>query len=54
MQDQKWYQDALKKCQAEEPSVTSNELVKGCVYDVCFAGPQYAAQDGMAESGIRN
>lgn len=51
-QDKARYQAALNLCQVEEPSVTARELVRGCVYDVCFAGQQYAAQDGMAESAI--
>lgn len=44
------YHLALRTCQAEEPQMQNDDLKRGCVFDVCWAGPQYAAQDGMSES----
>jgi len=36
-------------CAAEQPSL-QGRLLELCAYDACIVGPQYAAQDGMAES----
>jgi len=40
---------ATKLCQASQPSV-GGMLLDSCVFDVCFGGDQYAAEDGLAES----
>mmetsp|Transcript_43374 Transcript_43374/g.139405 ORF Transcript_43374/g.139405 Transcript_43374/m.139405 type:complete len:97 (-) Transcript_43374:181-471(-) len=40
---------ATKLCQASQPSV-GVMLLDSCVFDVCFGGDQYAAEDGLAES----
>jgi len=40
---------ARRQCLAEQPGA-QGALLAACVYDVCVAGPRYAAQDGMAES----
>jgi len=44
------YRTALKTCRAEEPDLHNDDLLRGCVFDVCFGGIQYAAQDGISES----
>eukprot|EP00428_Durinskia_dybowskii_P062516 CAMPEP_0170380488 /NCGR_PEP_ID=MMETSP0117_2-20130122/13909_1 /TAXON_ID=400756 /ORGANISM="Durinskia baltica, Strain CSIRO CS-38" /LENGTH=102 /DNA_ID=CAMNT_0010636009 /DNA_START=5 /DNA_END=313 /DNA_ORIENTATION=+ len=45
-QDPTKYHLALKTCHATDEDVEHEGSAKyGCVFDVCFAGPQYAAQD---------
>jgi len=46
------YRSALQICKAEEAQLYNRNLTDGWVYDVCFAGTEYAAQDGIAESAM--
>jgi len=41
---------AMKICKADQPNVEKRQLVESCVFDVCFGGDQYAAEDGLSES----
>jgi len=41
---------AMEICKGDQPGVKKNELVESCIFDVCFGGDQYAAEDGLAES----
>merc|ERR1719378_1682345 len=41
---------AMEICKTSQPTVTSKQLVETCVFDVCFGGDQYAAEDGLSES----
>jgi len=47
MQDPVKYQLALRTCQAQEESLGYNQVQKDCVFDVCFAGEQYAGEDAL-------
>merc|ERR1719394_424318 len=40
---------AMTICKAKQPSA-GGKLLESCIFDVCFAGEQYAGEDGLAES----
>jgi len=40
---------AMQTCKAKQPQATG-KLLETCIFDVCFAGDQYAGEDGLAES----
>jgi len=40
---------ATQVCKAKQPQA-AGELLESCIFDVCFAGDQYAGEDGLAES----
>lgn len=42
-------ESAMRVCQASQPAA-GGILLDSCVFDVCFGGPQYAAEDGLSES----
>mmetsp|Transcript_93295 Transcript_93295/g.269433 ORF Transcript_93295/g.269433 Transcript_93295/m.269433 type:complete len:411 (+) Transcript_93295:119-1351(+) len=46
--DQEKYNRAVQLCRGDSPSA-SPEFDQACIFDVCFAGPQYAAQDAVLE-----
>jgi hypothetical protein len=41
--------EAAKICKASQPTV-GGQLLDSCIFDVCFGGDQYAAEDGLSES----
>jgi len=41
---------AMKICKGSQPEVGGGQLLDSCIFDVCFGGDQYAAQDGLSES----
>jgi len=41
---------AMEICKGDQPDVDKKQLVESCIFDVCFGGDQYAAEDGLAES----
>jgi len=43
---------AVKLCKEAEPSA-GGVLLDSCVFDVCFGGDQYAAQDGLTEGQVQ-
>merc|ERR1719336_527959 len=40
---------AMEICKAQQPAA-EGKLLESCIFDVCFAGDQYAGEDGLAES----
>eukprot|EP00443_Scrippsiella_acuminata_P071366 CAMPEP_0115504922 /NCGR_PEP_ID=MMETSP0271-20121206/70281_1 /TAXON_ID=71861 /ORGANISM="Scrippsiella trochoidea, Strain CCMP3099" /LENGTH=406 /DNA_ID=CAMNT_0002934139 /DNA_START=1 /DNA_END=1221 /DNA_ORIENTATION=- len=40
---------AMEVCKAQQPAA-EGKLLESCIFDVCFAGEQYAGEDGLAES----
>jgi len=40
---------AMEVCKAKQPAA-GGKLLESCIFDVCFAGDQYAGEDGLAES----
>jgi hypothetical protein len=43
---------AVKLCKEAQPSA-GGVLLDSCVFDVCFGGDQYAAQDGLTEGQVQ-
>lgn len=42
---------AERLCNGNQPAVAGKPL-ESCIFDVCFGGDQYAAEDGLTESQI--
>merc|ERR1712190_86483 len=42
---------AMKICKSKQPGA-DGKLLESCIFDVCFAGDQYAGEDGLAEGGV--
>jgi len=47
--EQQKREHAMKICKEKQPEA-GGKLLESCVFDVCFAGDQYAGEDGLAES----
>jgi len=45
--DMELREKAMKECKAAQPNA-AGELLDTCIFDVCFGGEQYAAEDGLS------
>jgi hypothetical protein len=43
-------EQAMKDCKKADPQ-SGGQLLDSCIFDVCFGGEQYAAEDGIIMDG---